>query len=307
MIITVTLNPAIDKTIDVGHMEVGGLNRIQSGVRDVGGKGINVSKTIKALGGNTIATGFVAGSTGEHISSTLKGLDIQTDFVWVDGETRTNTKVYSENYGITELNEQGAEITTEQLAALLQKLEGYAKPDTIFVLAGSAPAGVPKDIYNTICTMVREKGGRVILDADGELFEKSLPSVPHIMKPNREEVAQYMGISGEMTKEQLMNTTFLEKGSELVAISMGGDGALFLTSENKYFCKGLKVSVKSTVGAGDAMVAALAYATEQKMDLENTIKLAVATSAGAVTTIGTKPPTLEVVQELQKQVVLEKI
>lgn len=118
MIITVTMNPAIDKTVEIDEMKRGGLNRIIKSEYDVGGKGINVSKTIRELGGKSIATGFAAGSTGETIRRYLEENEIKTDFIEVGGETRTNTKVYEKTGELTELNELGPIITEEQTKLL---------------------------------------------------------------------------------------------------------------------------------------------------------------------------------------------
>ncbi len=309
MILTVTMNPAIDKTVDVDQFKIGTLNRIQSSVQDAGGKGINVSKTIKAIGGESVATGFVGGNAGAIIENVLQNIGIKTDFVQVDGETRTNTKVFANNAPVTELNEKGAVITQAQLEALITKIVNYAGPDTLVVLAGSIPEGVPKDTYQRIITLVREKGSKVLLDADGELFRQSLPACPNIIKPNREELAEYAGVSGELTQETLLAAAnkFLADGVEMVVVSMGGDGALFLTQDDAYQCPGLKVKAHSTVGAGDAMVAGLAYSVDSKYSMTNMMELCMATSAGAVTTVGTKPPSLAIIEELKGQVVMNAI
>ncbi len=309
MIVTVTMNPAIDKTVEVKNFEAGGLNRIIKSVYDAGGKGVNVSKTINAIGGKTLATGFVGGNAGQIIVNALNSLGIENDFVVLEGETRTNTKVFSENVGVTELNEQGAQVSEEKLLELMKKIESYANKDTIFVLAGSIPQGVPKDIYKTITECVKQKGSKVLLDADGELFEKSLPAVPSVIKPNKEELAQYANLSGDITREKLIDATkeFLDSGIETVVVSMGKYGSMFLRGDEKYFCEPVDVVVHSTVGAGDAMVAGLAYSMEQKYSFEDTLRLSVATSAGAVTTIGTKPPSKELVDELVTKVEIHKI
>ncbi len=309
MIITVTMNPAIDKTIEVDNFEVGTLNRIKKSVSDAGGKGINVSKTIRAIGTNTIATGFVGGNTGNIIVNTLNSLNIENDFVYLEEETRTNTKVFANNAPVTELNEQGAMVSEEKLKELLLKIEEYSNNDTIFVLAGSIPKGVPKDIYKTITEMVKAKGSKVIIDADGELFRNSLSSIPYLIKPNKEELSEYAQLTGEVTNEQLIEIAqeFLQKGIETVVISLGKEGSIFLIGGKKYFCNPVDVKVHSTVGAGDAMVAGLAYSLEHNLSIEDTIRLSVATSAGAVTTVGTKPPSKELVDKLIKEVKIYEI
>ncbi|MDW2799447.1 1-phosphofructokinase [Clostridium boliviensis] len=306
MIVTVTMNPAIDKTVDIGRFERGDLNRIKRVEVDAGGKGINVSKTIRELGGESIATGFVGGTSGTIIRQVLADLGLKTDFVDVKGETRTNLKVVEETGEVTELNEPGPEVSKEQLDDLLNRLDGYANPDTLFVLAGSIPAGIPTDIYRRITEQVHQKGAKVLLDADGELFSESLKGKPDMLKPNRSELERHYQMDYRASEQELviMGEKLLNHGASLAAISLGQMGAIFLTNEKRYRCPGLRVKAHSTVGAGDALVGAMAYSWDKKLPLETCIRLCMGASAGAVTSIGTKPPHRSLVDELVKQVQL---
>lgn len=309
MIVTVTMNPAIDKTVEVDSLERGGLNRIGHVELDAGGKGINVSKTIHELGGSTVATGFVAGNTGKIIQNVMNDWNIENDFIEVAGETRTNTKVFEKAGELTELNEPGPELSQKDIQALFEKLEGYAGEETLFVLAGSVPRGVDKDIYKRIIEMVHKKGAKVLLDADGELFTNALEAKPDIIKPNRVELEQYAGMDYIASEQELLQIAqkLMSGGIEKVIVSMGKSGALFLQKDYQVKCPGLKVKAHSTVGAGDAMVAALSYAWDKEMTPEETVKMCMAVSAGAVTTIGTKPPSREVVDSLMEQVCIEEM
>ncbi len=304
MIITVTMNPAIDKTVDLEHMVHGGLNRVKNVIMDAGGKGINVSKTIKELGGETIATGFVGGSSGSLIKKVLQELGIQPDFVETGKEVRTNLKVVEADGNVTEFNEPGPVITPEEQEALTQKLLGYADQDTLFVLAGSIPNGISKDIYEVLTRKLKEKGARVFVDADGELFVHALEAAPDIIKPNRHELEEYFHKDYRVDEEELivMGQKLMTKGIGMIAVSLGQMGALFLTDNKVLKCPGLKVEAHSTVGAGDAMVAALAYGINQGLPFEECAKLGLAASAGAVTTKGTKPPKRALVEELLSKV-----
>lgn len=309
MIVTVTMNPAIDKTLDIDNLERGGLNRIKHVEMDAGGKGINVSKTIHELGGESIVTGFVAGNTGKIIQNVMREWGISSDFVEVEGETRTNTKLYEPTGLLTELNESGPQILAKDMESLLRKLEGYAGEDTLFVLAGSVPKGVDTDIYKRIIEMVHDKGATVLLDADGELFANALEAAPDIIKPNRVELEQYAGMDYVASEQELIQIAgrMAQKNIDEIVVSMGKAGALFLLKDYRVKCQGLKVKAHSTVGAGDAMVAGLSYAWDQKLSPEETVKLCMAVSAGAVTTIGTKPPKKAVVDELIGQVEIEQV
>lgn len=309
MIVTVTMNPAIDKTVEVEELVCRGLNRIRKVEYDAGGKGINVSKTIHELGGYSVATGFLGGNNGQVIASVLKEKGITCDFVCVSGETRTNTKVVEDDGSLTELNEPGVLIQNEDVNKLKKKLLGYADEDTIFVFAGSIPKGVTQDIYREMIGLVKEQGASVLLDADGEVFSSSMEAMPDIIKPNQVELEGYLGLQeGTDTIELIEAAESIEKkGVKNIVVSMGKDGALFLLEDYKVRCPGLSVKAHSTVGAGDAMVAALAYAWEHELGKEETVKLCMAASAGAVTTIGTKPPSREVVDDLMRQVKIERI
>lgn len=304
MIITVTMNPAIDKTAEIKQLERGNLNRLQNCLWDIGGKGINVSKTIKAMGGESIATGFCGGGTGRQIEESLAKFGIESDFVPIKDETRVNLKIVEENGMVTELNEPGPVVTSKELEELTQKLIHYANDEAIFVFAGSIPRGIENDIYQTLIPLVKEKGAKVFLDADAELFAKGMEGKPDYIKPNRIELEEYFGKDYRVTQEELldMGKELLLKGSSLVAISLGQMGALFLTNERVIKCPGIKVKAHSTVGAGDAMVAGLVYSLSKGVELVECVKLAVAVSAGAVTTHGTKPPSKELIEELKQMI-----
>lgn len=309
MIITVTMNPAIDKTIEIDRLNRGNLNRIEKIEYDAGGKGINVSKTIHELGGESIATGFLGGNAGRVIEEILDSRGIKHDFVWVDGETRTNTKVCEQDGTVTELNEKGPEVTPEQLTNLLEKLDDLADDNVLFILAGSIPGNMEKDIYARIIERVHKKGAKVLLDADGELFRKGLEQKPDMIKPNQWEIEELQGFSHGVSDKKLINVAekMQTEGIDTVVISLGKNGALFVCGS--YVAKGmpLKVDVHSTVGAGDAMVAAMAYSFEKKMEPRETARLCMAVSAGAVMTVGTKPPEKQLVKQLMKRVILEKV
>ena len=309
MIVTVTMNPAIDKTIEIDRLNRGNLNRIEKIEYDAGGKGINVSKTIHELGGESIATGFLGGNAGRVIEEILDSRGIKHDFVWVDGETRTNTKVCEQDGTVTELNEKGPEVTPEQLTNLLEKLDDLADDNVLFILAGSIPGNMEKDIYARIIERVHKKGAKVLLDADGELFRKGLEQKPDMIKPNQWEIEELQGFSHGVSDKKLINVAEImqTEGIDTVVISLGKKGALFVCGS--YVAKGmpLKVDVHSTVGAGDAMVAAMAYSFEKKMEPRETARLCMAVSAGAVMTVGTKPPEKQLVKQLMKRVILEKV
>lgn len=306
MIITLTMNPAIDKTAVVNELVVGGLNRLEQVISNAGGKGINVSKAICALSGKSLAMGFIAGSNGKFITDTLTALDIAYDMVEVNGNTRVNLKVLNKNMELTELNEVGDDIREAQLQELIVKLLCSVKANDYVILSGSVPKGVPKDVYASLIHKIKEKGGKVILDADGALFVNGVKAIPTVIKPNVHELCEYFGVAETLDQDTLihMGQQFLTVGVEQVVISMGKEGAIFLQGEEVAIAKGLQVKAHSSVGAGDAMVAGIAYALEKQTSFEEMIKIAMAASAGAVMSEGTNPAPKDVVEELMKQVAI---
>lgn len=307
MIITVTMNPAIDKTIELNTFIHGDLNRIQKVILDAGGKGINVSKTIHALGGESLATGFLGGRNGDYIQDVLRKFSIKTDFVKIEEETRVNTKIAETTGLVTELNEKGPVIDLQAMSELLMKLMNCLKTDSLLVLSGSVPMGVPKSIYRLLTELAHEMGAKVFVDADGDLFAEALSAKPDIVKPNQSELEKYFGYAMDTDKKIVeAGKKLLEKGVKIVIISLGAEGAYFIDKEHTLYSPALSVQVNSTVGAGDAMVAAFSYGVDQGLSFEETAKLAMATSVGAVTTVGTKPPTIEVVKGLLDQVTVVK-
>lgn len=309
MIITVTMNPAVDKTAYVDSIVVGGLNRLANVISSPGGKGINVSKTIDALRGDSIATGFVAGNNGDYITKYLEDANIKNDMVNVDGNTRVNLKVLDKDMELTELNEVGPSISAPKIQELKEKILSLVSQNDIVVLSGSVPNGVEKTIYKELITVLKEKQIKVVLDADGELFRNGMEAYPNVIKPNKYEICKHFDVDENISQEKLieLGQKLLSKGVDLVVISMGKEGAIFIDENQVGIAKGLKIKADSSVGAGDAMVAALAYAMDQKMNFIDMATLAMATSAGACITKGTQPASLNDVQELMWQVEIDLV
>lgn len=305
MIITVTFNPAIDKTAEVGELVVGGLNRLSNVRQDAGGKGINVSKTLKSLGTKSLAAGFLGGAAGRFIETSLDEQGIDHSFVWVDGTTRTNLKVLNSRMELTELNEPGPEVNKKNIDELIEKIMERADENSYVVLSGNVGPGVPDDVYKIIINALKAKQIRVILDADGSLFREGIKAGPYAIKPNRFELGQYFDIDeDELDNKKLieLGRRLLNDNTKLVAISMGTDGSIFITADEVITAKALKIDYQSAVGAGDAMVAAIADGLAKNMSLTDLVTWAVAVSAGACTTQGTQPAKLETVLELRERV-----
>lgn len=310
MICTVTLNPALDKTVEIPDLTIDSVNRITTMRTDPGGKGINVSKVISKLGGRSVAMGILGGDTGNAIRSALESMGLETCFRFVEGETRTNLKIIDPvNHTNTDINEPGVTVSEEILNDFLNQVTGKLTAGDIVVLSGSLPKGSPKDTYYTWVKACRKAGARVILDADGELLAEGLKASPYLVKPNNHELSGLVGRNLE-TPEELEKAArdLMEKyGIAKVVVSMGGEGALYVTGEETVYAQGLKVPVGSTVGAGDSVVAALAVAEESGMGLDETVRLSTATGAANVMCSGTQAAEYEVIQGLLPKVVFHRL
>ena len=309
MIITVTLNPALDKTVEIPDFSLDAVNRITAMRTDPGGKGLNVSKVIAKLGGTSTVVGVLGGTTGRRIADAMDALGIACQFTFVDGETRTNLKVIDPaRHTNTDLNEPGLTVDQETLDHMRDALVAAIRPGDIVVLSGSLPKGAPVDTYGSWTAACRTAGARVFLDADGEPLAHGLAAKPYLAKPNNHELSRLTGRALETADDLLAAArTLIADGVERVVVSMGGDGALFVSADGAYRAEGLRVPVGSTVGAGDSMVAALAYAAEQGMADADTVRLAVATSAANVMCSGSQAAERSAVDELLPRVVFHEI
>jgi 1-phosphofructokinase len=310
VIYTVTLNPALDKTVEIPNLTINSVNRITTLRIDPGGKGINVSKVIDKLGGRSIATGILGGDTGRAIQSSIEKLGIKSDFKFVEGETRTNLKVIDPvNHTNTDINEPGITVSAEIIDSLLGKLLGKINDNDIVVLSGSLPKGAPKNTYEKWVKACREKGAKVILDADGEMLASGLKASPYLVKPNDIELSSLLGRT-LTTLEEIKDAAINLKeqyGLGKVVVSMGGKGAMYVTDNKVVYAHGLKVPVGSTVGAGDSVVAALAVAEEAGMSLEEAVRLSTATGAANVMCSGSQAAEYSTIQELMPKVLYQNM
>ena len=305
MIITVTLNPAVDKTVEINDLHINSVNRVASVRLDAGGKGINVSKGIVSLGGESKAVGFLGGRAGSFIKSYLDDMGIDNEFIFVKGETRTNLKIVDPlQHTNTDINEMGPEITAEDIKQIDDYMLRSVNEQSVIVFSGSVPPNVGEDIYQKWIYQAKKKGAKTILDADGAMMRLGIEAGPYLIKPNIHELERLVGKSITGIDDVIASSRLLMKkyGIEVVVVSMGEQGALFLNKEVTILAHGIAVAVKSTVGAGDSMVAALAYALDKGDDFEKAVTLAVASGTANVMTSGTEPSSLAVIMDLEKQV-----
>lgn len=309
MIYTVTLNPALDKTATVENLRLDSVNRISELRVDPGGKGINVSKVVRELGAKTVAIALLGGHTGTMLRNMLVELGIECKVLEVEGETRTNLKIKDPTLKTnTDINEPGPEVTDEQLRGMLDGLVGEVGSGDIVVLSGSLPRGAAADTYKVWVAALKKTGAKVYLDADGDKLVRGIEAKPDLIKPNEIELGAMMGRTLD-ADDKIVEAAreLIDGGLDRVMVSMGGAGALYVARDVTIKANPVKVPVGSTVGAGDSVVAALAYAQDKGLGLEDTMRLAMATGAANVMQSGTQAAPRELVDSLIDKVVVTKL
>lgn len=307
LIYTVTLNPAFDMTVYLDELVKGDVNRSIKSLIDIGGKGINVSKVIKSIGGESIALGFLGQENRGNFTKQLDRLGIKHDFIYVEGETRTNIKLVENKFDIfTDINQKGFGITIEDINKLFEKIKYYARQGDIFVLSGSLPEGADNNIYFELIKLLKNIGAITILDADGEALKNGLLAKPDIVKPNINELRMIMDFKDDLNSIASVGKELISQGTEKAVISMGGNGAFYVTRDKIFYAYPERVEVKSTVGAGDAMVAAIAFGESKNMEDEEVFRLAVSSATAAIIEEGTKSPKLENINKLMKKIKIER-
>lgn len=282
-VITITLNPSLDKTVVVDTIEEGSVNRIKQVRFDAGGKGINVARLLASFQVNVKALGYAGGRDGEQLLKILEEAKINAEFIPVEDRTRSNLKIFAEDTSITtELNEPGANVNMQEAEQFRQVLEKELRDASYLVLGGSVPPGVSSSIYGDYIRFAEQMGVKTVLDADGEALKEGLKAKPYAVKPNIHELQQWLGRELRTEEEVIAGAReILQLGTSLVIVSMGGDGALFVSHDEVYRTKPFPIKVQSTVGAGDSMVAVLIYALIQGKQLKEIA--AWTTAAGTIT------------------------
>ncbi len=278
MIITVTPNPVLDHTLTVPQIAFDAMTRATASRVDWGGKGFNVSRVLLALGVESTALGFVGGATGQRLATGLASLGIHTDFVIIAGETRTNVVIAERDSGrYVKVNEAGPTVQPEEIAQFLDQVRQRAALGDTWALCGSLPPGVPDDFYARLIEILQPHGVRVLLDTSGVALRLGVEARPFLVKPNAEEAAAFAGhpVDTPDTARNAANT-FLEQGITQVALSLGAAGLLLATREAAAIAIPPDVPVKNVTGAGDALLAGLAYALERDLPLPEQARWGVA-------------------------------
>ncbi|BBN52764.1 phosphofructokinase [Pseudomonas chlororaphis subsp. aurantiaca] len=286
-ILTLTLNPALDLTVQLAHLEPGQVNRSEAMHTHAAGKGVNVAQVLADLGHQLTVSGFLGEDNPQAFEALFARRGFVDAFVRVPGETRSNIKLAEQDGRITDLNGPGPEVDEAAQQALLARLEQIAPGHDAVVVAGSLPRGVSPQWLHALLTRLKALGLKVALDTSGEALRAGLAAGPWLVKPNTEELAEALGSPVLSLATQAEAARRLHaQGVEHVVISHGAEGVNWFSAAPALQALPPKVSVASTVGAGDSLLAGMLHGLLSAHAFEQTLRTATAIAAMAVTQIG---------------------
>ena len=303
-IATITLNPAIDQTVSVDNFQVGTVNRSRAMRFDAGGKGVTVASFLSDYGLGVMVTGFLGEENADVFERHFQRKGVEDRFIRVPGETRINIKIMDEaGQTTTDVNTPGQIPGEYAVSRFYEQVEAMAEACECFVLSGNMQAGLPSTFYAELIRFLKSKNRRVILDTSGDALAEAVKAGPNIIKPNIHELGALVNKELVEIKDVYASAvSLINEETTIVVVSMGGDGALFVEKDRAFIVRPPAVMVKSTVGAGDAMVAGLVAGLSKKMPLKDCARLATAFSLSAITRLGRDWPKPSVIEDFQKQV-----
>lgn len=307
-IVTITLNPALDLTTRLEAMSLGEVNLVSEANLRAAGKGINVAIVLKDLGRDVGLTGWLGADNQQSFVSLFEARALDDHFVRVAGSTRINVKISEQSGRVTDLNLPGLDVHQEAVAALEAEIERLAPRTDWFVLAGSLPKGVEPDYCARLIKLLKAKGKQVIFDCSGAALSEGIKAAPTLVKPNLEELSQWAGRPIETLAEQADCARALQgSGIPHVVISNGADGLVWFGPDAVWQAIPPRMNVVSTVGAGDSLVAGLAHGLSLGWTPEQTLRLATAVSALAVSQVAVGFDDISVLQPLLEQVRVQRL
>lgn len=305
-IATLSLNPAIDQTVCVSSFTAGSVNRVEWERSDAGGKGVNVASFLADAGLPVCATGLLGNANVEPFVKLFERKGIENRFIELPGRTRVNVKIVDPVLDqVTDINFPGLSPAPADVIHLIGSIDRMCAAADWFVLSGSLPVDVPSNTYADLVKRLKDLGKHVVLDASGDPFREAVSFKPDIIKPNIDELGELMGRPlKDETGALEAARTLIDAGVGLVVVSMGADGALFVEGDSAVLAIPPRITVASTVGAGDAMVAGVVTGTLRGLDLAGRARLGTAFSLGTLGEIGPNLPGTEAIESFVARVQL---
>ena len=309
MILTVTLNAAIDKRYVVSGFQEGEVNRVLECAYTPGGKGLNVSKPASIAGAEVVATGFVGGHAGNYIVDSLKPFGIKSEFYHMEAESRSCINIWDlEKKKQTEFLEPGFTVSEKDFDGFVEKFQELVKNADVVAMSGSVPKGLDGTAYQRLVSIVKDAGKKVILDTSGNLLKMGIEAKPTMVKPNIDEIRMLTGSRCDSMDELIEAAKEIHRsGVEVVAISLGADGSVLVCEDGVYQAVVPKIDAVNTVGCGDSMIAGFALGFEKSLPIEECMRLASAISAAAALREETGFFVKEDMEKIYDQIMIHKL
>ncbi|MFA0337724.1 1-phosphofructokinase [Vibrio breoganii] len=302
-VVTVTLNPALDLTGSIDSLNQGSISLVKSGTLHAAGKGVNVAKVLSELGAEVTVTGFLGKDNPELFSQLFNDIKARDAFIQVEGATRINVKLVEDSGKVSDINFPGVQVTQGDIDRFEETLFELATDHDYFVIAGSLPQGVSPELCASWVKRLHAMDKKVLFDSSRAALSAGLEAQPWLIKPNDEELAEFVGRPLNNANEcQQAALELANKGIENIVVSMGAQGVMWLNQGQWLFSKPPKMEVVSTVGAGDTLVAGLCWGHMQDMEKEALLRFATALSALAVSQIGVGIPSQTLLEQAISQV-----
>ena len=308
MITTICLNPSFDKAAEMDTFKPGEVNRIRTIREDLGGKGINVAVVAQRLGLDVQCIGTMGENGADQLCAMMDEENLRHRFLRIPGKVRTNLKLeIKDEKGITELNESGTPLDPQHLDEFFALAREATADSDVVVITGSLPPGCPRGVYRDL--MLALDGKKCILDSEGPELELAAKGAhPFLIKPNLHEMESTLGLElRTMRSIRDAALLFIRLGVEHAVVSMGAMGAMYVDQERTLFAPALRVSTKSTVGAGDAMIGGMLLGYEKEGDMAKAFRYGVAAGAASVMTEGTQLIVPEDFYSLLDQVRIQEV
>jgi len=312
LILTVTLNPCVDKTYLIEDFAIHKLNRPSQALTVAGGKGLNVARVYTRLGGKALATGLLGGYNGHIVQTALAGEGIAHDFVEISKETRICIKVVDPLHKTeTEINEIGPPVSESEMLRFMERFEWLLASHSFAVVAfcGSLPPGIEADLVKTILRNAQQAGAKTVLDSSGAALQEGVLAGPWLVKPNRVELEELWGHPISSVETARRAATELRKRYEVDVFlcTLGAEGALWMTEKEAYHVKAPQVNVMSAVASGDSFLAGLLLALEKGDSVENALRLAAGAGAANAEGLGAGFCNVATVQRCAEQAQVSRL
>lgn len=305
-IITLTFNPAFDVHCYCKNFKPYHESIAQITAKDAGGKGVNISRALKANGTESLAVVVVGKENGSEFCQALEKDGLSVSAVWVDGRIRENITLHEDGKPETRISFEGFSCSNSVLAQIEEKL-GQIDGQTVVTFTGSLPKGISSEEALAWLDNMRKKGAKIVIDSRSVSFAELLSFKPWLIKPNKDEAEAYTQktVEGVNGAAEIARSLY-QSGIENVLISLGGDGAVLSCAEGTFIAQAPNIDARSTIGAGDSMLAGFISGVEKCLSVENTLKKAVAFGTAACMREGTLPPQKKDVESLEELIFIRK-